>query len=117
MAKTDKYDTIGGRLSLLEDIVSVTGEKLSEVMGLPKHAYQRVKAGERRLRRDEADRLADLFGVPTLWLIDGDERALLMPSVIMSIIKLRRSREKEKPHFTLSSRKVAAASVGDDKPG
>jgi transcriptional regulator with XRE-family HTH domain len=71
-ADTDKKG-IAARLRWARAQAGLSQGQVAQRMGVHRPTISQIEAGERNVRIDELDRLAELYGVSRDWLVDGDK--------------------------------------------
>ncbi|MDB5318503.1 MAG: helix-turn-helix family protein [Phycisphaerales bacterium] len=68
----DKKD-IAVRLRWAREQAGLSQGQVAQRMAMHRPTISQIEAGERNVRIDEIDRLAELYGVSRDWLVDGDK--------------------------------------------
>src|SRR5947207_11962 len=68
----DKKD-IATRLRWAREQAGLSQGQVAQRMGVHRPTISQIEAGDRNVRIDELDRLAELYGVSREWLVDGDQ--------------------------------------------
>jgi transcriptional regulator with XRE-family HTH domain len=72
MATNSDKKEMAIRLRWAREQAGLSQGQVAHRMGMHRPTISQIEAGERNVRIDELDRLAELYGVSREWLVDGD---------------------------------------------
>jgi transcriptional regulator with XRE-family HTH domain len=64
--------SIGSRLRWAREQAGLSQGQVAQQMGVHRPTISQIEAGDRKVRIEEVDQFAQIYGVERTWLMDGD---------------------------------------------
>jgi len=72
MAADNENKSIAARLKWAREQAGLSQGQVAKHLGMHRPTISQIESGDRKVRVDELDRFAEIYGVDRTWLMDGD---------------------------------------------